>query len=98
MGRKITCARGRAKHKLHRTSPKFCFDKLRRQTCGCSTSLMTPSAAIIMHFSQYPFSLPCFLSLWYIVGLCLGNYLLPRKGLALGAVQRSGQVPGFQPV
>jgi hypothetical protein len=39
---------------------------------------------IIMHFSQYPFSLPCFLSLWYVVGLCLGGYLLPKGKLVGG--------------
>lgn len=33
---------------------------------------------LIMHFSQYPFSLPCFLSLWYIVGVSLSKYLAPR--------------------
>jgi hypothetical protein len=36
---------------------------------------------LVMHFSQYPFSLPAFMSLWYIVGLCLSYSLLPRNAL-----------------
>jgi hypothetical protein len=52
---------------------------------------------VIMHFSQYPFSLPAFMSLWYIVGLCLSQYLVPRKELARGLVRQSGQASSFQP-
>ncbi|HXY07393.1 MAG TPA: hypothetical protein VEI52_06000 [Terriglobales bacterium] len=37
---------------------------------------------IVMHFSYYPFSLPTFMSLWYVVGLCLSSYLLPKNSLA----------------
>lgn len=51
---------------------------------------------ITMHFSQYPFSLPCFLSLWYVVGLCLSSYLLPRKDFAKGPIHPGNPPPSFQ--
>jgi hypothetical protein len=37
---------------------------------------------IIMHFSQYPFSLPTFMSLWYVVGFWLSKCLLPKDKMA----------------
>lgn len=45
---------------------------------------------VIMHFSQYPFSLPDFLSLWYIVGFSLSGYLRLKRTIAqVGAEAKS---------
>ncbi len=42
---------------------------------------------VIMHFSQYPFSISSFMSLWYVVGFCLSYALKP-------AVAQPEFVPG----
>jgi hypothetical protein len=36
---------------------------------------------VVMHFSQYPFGFTTFISLWYVAGLALGHYLLPKVKL-----------------
>jgi hypothetical protein len=33
---------------------------------------------VVMHFSQYPLAFTAFVSLWYVVGLYLSRYLLPK--------------------
>jgi len=48
---------------------------------------------VVMHFSYYPFSLPTFMSLWYIVGLCLSSYLLPKNNLARRAIPLKRPAP-----
>jgi len=48
---------------------------------------------VVMHFSFYPFSLPTFMSLWYIVGLCLSSYLLPKNNSGREPIRIDGQVP-----
>jgi hypothetical protein len=46
---------------------------------------------VVMHFSYYPFSLPTFMSLWYIVGLCLSTYLLPKNNSHHEPIRIDGQ-------
>jgi hypothetical protein len=83
----------------------FCFSLYGQMRNVPSESSHLPTVAqgiavgmfVIMHFSHYPFSLPSFMSLWYIVGLCLSNYLLPVKELAPRRIQQIGPAPGFQP-
>jgi hypothetical protein len=68
----------------------FCLSLYRqlRKPGGAETDLATLAQGIplgiliIMHFSQYPFSLPSFMSLWYVVGLCLGRFLVPKAAVA----------------
>lgn len=54
-----------------------------KQPGGAKLSLLAQAIPIgiliIMHFSQYPFSLPDFLSLWYVVGFALSGYLVPAR-------------------
>ncbi len=52
---------------------------------------------VIMHFSQYPFSLPTFMSLWYIVGLCLGDCLLLKRESVLTGVPTVDPILRVQP-
>jgi len=65
----------------------FCISLYRqlRKDQSHTTSMPTLGQAItlgifvVMHFSQYPFAFTEFISLWYIIGLCLSIYLLPRE-------------------
>lgn len=84
----------------------FCFS-LYRQLGEVGTRLRTLSVLaqgiplgilIVMHFSYYPFSLPTFMSLWYIVGLCLSDCLLSKGEPGQRAIQVKGQTPRLQPV
>jgi hypothetical protein len=52
---------------------------------------------VVMHFSYYPFSLPTFMSLWYVVGLCLSNYLLPKDQAGPELRKVETRVPELQP-
>jgi hypothetical protein len=63
----------------------FCISLYRQlRETGRPTNLTTLAQGIplgiliIMHFSLYPFSLPSFMSLWYVVGFCLSSFLSPR--------------------
>lgn len=77
-----------------------------RQRGGARLSLLAQAIPlgiiVIMHFSQYPFSLPDFLSLWYVVGLALSGYLVPvtivardRATIVVGS-QRELHMPGAE--
>jgi hypothetical protein len=72
---------------------------VRRRNAALSTvaQAIPLGILIIMHFSQYPFSLPAFLSLWYVVGLCLSDYLHPRTDLGLKPASVDGLAPQIQP-
>lgn len=48
---------------------------------------------VVMHFSQYPFAFTQFISLWYIVGLCLSAYLLPKTNSRRELAQPRRQAP-----
>ena len=48
---------------------------------------------VVMHFSQYPFSFTEFISLWYIVGLALGLYLVPKPNVGREVAQVTRQMP-----
>jgi hypothetical protein len=52
---------------------------------------------VVMHFSQYPFSLPTFMSLWYIVGLCLSRHLVLKDESGPALVRQVPEVPNLQP-
>jgi hypothetical protein len=85
----------------------FCFSlywQFRKDSAEGNEALMTVAQGIalgiliIMHFSQYPFSMPSFMSLWYVVGLCLGGSVLPNKGLPSSPVVLSNPPLSLQPV
>jgi len=83
----------------------FCVSLYRqlRRACPGADGLSTLAQGvplgilIVMHFWYYPFAPSFFGSIWYIVGLCLGNYLVPRKELAGGAVEQRRQAPSLLP-
>jgi len=52
---------------------------------------------VVMHFSYYPFSLPTFMSLWYIVGFCLSNYLVAKDNARPELRKLKSRVPELQP-
>lgn len=51
---------------------------------------------VIMHFSQYPFSLPTFMSLWFVVGLCLSEFLLHKNDRDTSLSLATRAVPGVR--
>jgi hypothetical protein len=52
---------------------------------------------VVTHFSQYAFSLPAFMSLWYVVGLCLGSYLTLKEMPESAPAVLKARVPRIQP-
>ena len=52
---------------------------------------------VVTHFSQYAFSLPAFMSLWYVVGLCLGSYLTLKDMPESAPAPLKVRVPRIQP-
>lgn len=48
---------------------------------------------VVMHFSQYPLSFTAFISLWYIVGLCLSRYLLPKTSPSKDPIRLRRRAP-----
>jgi hypothetical protein len=46
---------------------------------------------VIMHTSQYPFAFSEFISLWYVVGLCLSSYFLVKPNPTHKPAQAGGQ-------
>jgi hypothetical protein len=52
---------------------------------------------VVTHFSQYAFSLPAFMSLWYVVGLCLGSYLTLKEMPESAPAVLKARLPRIQP-
>jgi hypothetical protein len=81
----------------------FCFSiyrqlgkpSIRNSTLPLIGQGMALAILVVMHFSYYPFSLPTFMSLWYVIGLCLSNYLLPRNDSGLVSTSKR-RIPQLQ--